>query len=283
MRRAGPPIGAAVERRQDTSVLVRVRSIYVPRMIRTGCVLARSLAALLARSVAGARDRLAGRARGRDCGARRATSRSAKVRAAACEIVTRRRATRSRARARRGDADALDSHRAQLDRDAQAALEARLIRAGCREGRDCDGRAIQRRGRAEAARRRAGAVPPARRRTFPPVRGDSGAESQGVAAAGSANGSNATSRASRRSRPSARDAFGDLKGQIESMRVGSESVRAEAVEAGQCAAQRPQGARPLGRAAIAQRARKLRPVRCRRFPRRGQSSRIARAGGCVPT
>ena len=46
-----------------------------------------------------------------------------------------------------------------------------------------------------------------------------------------------------------RDAFGLLTGQIDAMRIGTERVSRRGGQAGQCAPQRAQGARPLGRAA----------------------------------
>ena len=67
-----------------------------------------------------------------------------------------------------------------------------------------------------------------------------------------------------------RDDFGLLTGHIEAMRSGHGARLGRGRQAGQRAAQRAQGARPLGRAAASQRARKLRPDRALRFRDRGQ-------------
>ena len=81
-----------------------------------------------------------------------------------------------------------------------------------------------------------------------------------------------------------RDAFGDLKGQIEQMRLGQEKVSHRGRQARQFAPQRPQIARPLGRAAAEERARNLRPVANTPISRpRSRSRSATTAAGCAPT
>ena len=55
-----------------------------------------------------------------------------------------------------------------------------------------------------------------------------------------------------------KEAYGNLSGLMDAMRIGQDSVRSEARQAGQRATLGPQGARPLGRAATAQCARDVR-------------------------
>ncbi len=194
-----------------------------------------------------------------------------------------------------GAKQTVDSLRLQLDevvkeRDANrgaaqelAALEGRAgrARAGFRRapGRTDRGTrgfdvAIRGSGR-QAARRRAEAVPGARRPAIPPVGGERRDESQGTAAAG-ARAPPALRRGRHQGRGGAAQGFRPAHRPYRSDEERDRARLGRGGEAGQRSTQRAQGSRPLGRAAAAQRARKLRPDRTLRL--RDGSQPVGRRG-----